>query len=110
MFPVIAPNALPTATISADAVMKIFGKPVAQLTVGTVGQPISASWSYVSTLSPTPARNVIAILPGSDPARATEYVLVGAHNDHNGVNATAVDHDSLRAFNTIMRPQGANDR
>ena len=36
-------------------------------------------------------------------------MLVGAHNDHNGILATAVDHDSLRAYNTIMRPQGAND-
>ena len=109
MFPVVGPNAVPMATISADAVLKIFGKSAAELTVGTVGQPISASWTYVSTMSPTPARNVIAILPGSDPTRATEYVLVGAHNDHNGVNATAVDHDSLRAYNTIMKPQGAND-
>ena len=109
MFPVIGASAVPTATITADVAMRIFGKPVAALSVGAVGQPVSASWTYVSTMSPTPARNVIAILPGSDPARATEYVLVGAHNDHNGVNATAVDHDSLRAYNTIMRPQGAND-
>ena len=60
-------------------------------------------------MSPTPARNVIAIMPGSDPARAGEYVLVGAHNDHVGTNATAVDHDSLRAVNTVTRRQGAND-
>ncbi len=110
MFPVPGPSALPTAMISAAAAMKLFGKPVGELAIGAVGQPVSASWSYTSTLSPFPARNVIAVLPGSDPKRATEYVLVGAHNDHNGVNATAVDHDSLRAFNTIMRPQGANDQ
>ena len=55
MFPVAGANALPTATISADAVMKIFGKPAAQLTVGMAGQPISATWNYVSTMSPTPA-------------------------------------------------------
>jgi Zn-dependent M28 family amino/carboxypeptidase len=48
-------------------------------------------------------------LPGSDPSRASEYVAVGAHNDHVGVNAIAVDHDSLRAVNTITRRQGAND-
>jgi Zn-dependent M28 family amino/carboxypeptidase len=52
---------------------------------------------------------VIAILPGSDPARAGEYVLVGAHNDHEGVNAVGIDHDSLRAVNTVTRRQGAND-
>src|SRR5438552_10633069 len=60
-------------------------------------------------MSATPGRNVIAILPGSDPARAGEYVLVGAHNDHVGTNAAAVDHDSLRAVNTITRRQGGND-
>jgi Zn-dependent M28 family amino/carboxypeptidase len=41
---------------------------------------------------------------------ASEYVLVGAHNDHDGMLETSVDHDSLRAFNRVMRPQGANDR
>jgi len=40
---------------------------------------------------------VIAVLPGSDPALAGEYVLVGAHNDHVGTLAAAVDHDSTRA-------------
>ncbi len=98
------------AAITAAAAAKVFGKPVDQLVVGASGQPISASWTLEYHISPFPGRNVIAILPGSDPARATEYVLVGAHNDHNGTNAAAVDHDSLRAFNRVMRPQGSNDR
>jgi hypothetical protein len=97
------------ATISSAAVARLFGKSADQLTVGATGQPVSASWSYEWHMSPTPARNVIAILPGADPARAAEYVLVGAHNDHNGVNPTAVDHDSLRAVNTVTRRQGSND-
>ncbi len=43
-----------------------------------------------------PARNVIAILPGSDPELKDEYVLVGAHNDHVGmVNGDPFDHDAL---------------
>jgi hypothetical protein len=58
-----------------------------------------------------PARNVIAVLPGSDPALRGQYVLVGAHNDHEGlVEGPALDHDAMRAFNRVMRPQGANDR
>jgi hypothetical protein len=57
------------------------------------------------------SRNVIAILPGADPALGGQYVLVGAHNDHEGVlEGDAVDHDALRAYNRVMRPQGANDR
>jgi hypothetical protein len=57
------------------------------------------------------SRNVIAVLPGADPALRGQYVLVGAHNDHVGmVPDRPFDHDALRAFNRVMRPQGANDR
>ena len=60
--------------------------------------------------APAPARNVVAILPGSDPKLKGEYVAIGAHNDHIGFNHAPVDHDSLRAFNTVVRPQGDDDR
>jgi hypothetical protein len=104
-----SPQAIGGAAISGAAAATIFGKPVGDLTVGATGQPITGHWSFEWTMSKTPARNVIAILPGSDPARATQYVLVGAHNDHVGVNPVGVDHDSLRAYNRVIRPQGAND-
>ena len=54
-----------------------------------------------------PARNVIGILEGSDPALKGQYVAVGAHNDHVGISGHPVDHDSLRAFNAVVRPGGA---
>jgi hypothetical protein len=104
-----APGALGGAVISTQAAERIFGKPMNQLAVGATGQILSGGWNYAWTMSKTPARNVIAIMPGSDPARANEYVLVSAHNDHVGVNTTAVDHDSLRAVNMVTRRQGAND-
>jgi Peptidase family M28 len=47
------------------------------------------------------ARNVVAIVPGSDPTLKGEYVLVSAHNDHIGFNTNVADHDSLKAFNDI---------
>ena len=97
------------AAISRATAAKIFGKAVDQLAVGDVGQPVSATWNYAWRMSATPGRNVIAILPGSDPTRANEYVLVGAHNDHVGINNTVVDHDSLRAVNIVTRRQGSND-
>ena len=56
-----------------------------------------------------PATNVVAILEGSDPALRNEYVALGAHNDAIGIVSPPVDHDSLRAYNTVMRPRGAND-
>jgi hypothetical protein len=57
--------------------------------------------------APFPARNVVAILPGSDAALRGQYVAVGAHNDHVGMQAGAEDHDSLRAWNSVMRTRGA---
>ncbi|HVZ77903.1 MAG TPA: M28 family peptidase [Gemmatimonadaceae bacterium] len=104
------PAGLPgAAVISRAAAERLFGKPVDQLAVGTEGAAISGRWSFTWHQSTTPARNVIAIMPGSDPARAGEYVLVSAHNDHVGFNHTPVDHDSLRAVNMVTRRQGAND-
>jgi len=97
------------ATISAAVASQIFGSSVETLTVGATGALVSGSWTYAWKPSAAPARNVVAIMPGSDPTLATEYVLVGAHNDHIGRSAVAVDHDSLRAVNTVTRPQGAND-
>lgn len=104
-----APNSIGAATISKSVAQQLFGKSIDGLMVGATGQPITGSWNYEWKMSKTPARNVIAILPGSDPSRAAEYVLVGAHNDHVGTNAATVDHDSLRALNWVTRPQGSND-
>ncbi|MFA6165934.1 MAG: M28 family peptidase [Gemmatimonadaceae bacterium] len=101
-------TALAAGAITRLAAARLFGKGVDQLSVGDVGQPVSAQWSYDWKLSDTPARNVVAIKPGADPALAAEYVLLGAHNDHMGTNPP-VDHDSLRAVNMVTRRQGAND-
>jgi hypothetical protein len=56
------------------------------------------------------ARNVIGIVRGSDPTLRGEYVSITAHNDHIGFSHRPVDHDSLRAFNTVIRPMGADSR
>jgi len=103
------PGSIGSATISRNVAQQIFGKSVDGLMVGATGQSISGSWTYEWKMSKTPARNVVAILPGSDPTLSAEYVLVGAHNDHVGTNANGVDHDSLRAVNWVTRPQGSND-
>jgi Peptidase family M28 len=63
-----------------------------------------------STAARAEARNVIAVIPGSDPALRGEYVSITAHNDHVGYSHRPVDHDSLRAFNTVIRPLGADSR
>ena len=109
MRPASMPEGMGAATISNAVATRIFGRNVDQVPVGTTGAPVTARWTLEWHQSPTPGRNVIAVLPGSDPARAGEYVLVGAHNDHVGVSAIAVDHDSLRAANYVTRRQGNND-
>jgi hypothetical protein len=70
---------------------------------GTYFQDIkSTSARFAGSANPDYARNVVAILRGSDPALRNEYVAIGAHNDHLGVRQTAVDHDSLRAYNVEL--------
>ena len=46
------------------------------------------------------ARNVVALLPGSDPALRDEYVIVGAHFDHLGFGGEgSLDPDSRAVHN-----------
>ena len=73
---------------------------------GKVGKSITTNLKF--TDEPRPGRNVVAILPGSDPKLSGEFVAIGAHNDHIGVTDTPVDHDSTKVFNMIARPQGAD--
>ncbi|HSY81210.1 MAG TPA: M28 family peptidase [Gemmatimonadaceae bacterium] len=65
------------------------------------GATVTGKIQFTDRPSAFPARDVVAILPGSDPALAGEYVALGGHNDHLGVDhGAAVDLDSLHAFNT----------
>ena len=85
----------------ADAML---GTPVATAAKGTHGKPASADIKFTDKW--VPVRNVVAILPGSDPKLRGEYVAIGGHNDHIGFNTRPVDHDSIRAFNEVVRPEG----
>jgi hypothetical protein len=86
----------------------LLGGPARGMTRGTeTGRSVSGSMLFAETRAP--ARNVVAILRGSDPALAGEYVAIGAHNDHIGFNHEPVDHDSVRAFNAVVRPGGEDD-
>ena len=86
----------------------LLGGPARGMTRGkATGHVINGSMRFGEVRAP--ARNVIAILPGSDPVLKGEYIAIGAHNDHIGFNHEPVDHDSLRAFNTVVRPGGEDD-
>jgi hypothetical protein len=68
---------------------------------------VTGALRYVESPAPG-SRNVIAMIPGSDPAVRGQYVAIGSHSDHVGFGAP-VDHDSLYAFYHIVRPNGADD-
>lgn len=93
--------------LSMRAASKIFGAPLDSLRAGTLGNPVAARISFVDRPVEAPARNVIAMIRGSDPKLRGQIIAIGAHSDHLGIAPVAVDHDSLRAFNRVMRPEGA---
>jgi hypothetical protein len=92
--------------VSSRAAGMLMGQPAAQAQPGDPGARVHGNIRFADIPSPAPARNVVAILPGSDPKLGNELVAIGAHNDHIGILPVAEDHDSLRAWNTVMRPEG----
>jgi Peptidase family M28 len=103
-------SSAPLVFVTPEAAAKLFDQPLAQLTPGAAGKPVSFDVQVKVAPVPYPARNVVGIIPGSDPVLKHEYVAIGAHNDHIGVNHTPVDHDSLRIFDHIVRPLGLDSR
>ncbi|MEO8194331.1 MAG: M28 family peptidase [Gemmatimonadales bacterium] len=99
--------ATPAFMYVSDALAKSMfgGAAPAALAMGTAGRQVHGKLGYEARL--LPARNVVAILRGSDPSHRGQYVALGAHNDHIRVAPKPVDHDSLRAFNAVVRPEGA---
>ena len=104
------PEGLPLGLLVGNAaIQKLFGKPAAQLQPGDTGSAVVGQVTFVDQPSKYPARNVVAVLPGSDPALKGQYVALGAHNDHIGTGAP-MPHDSLEAFNRVLRPGGAESQ
>jgi hypothetical protein len=93
--------------VTPEAARAFFPRSLDSATVGDVGATVEHGPVFTET--PAPARNVVGILPGSDPALTHEYVALGAHNDHIGTTSVAVDHDSLRAYNQALHNLGAVD-
>ncbi len=99
------PAGPPTVFVSSALASSLFGAALDSVAPGTVGRALAGA--IITHETQGPGRNVIALLPGGDPRLKGEYVAIGAHNDHIGVRRTGpVDHDSLRAFNMVARPQG----
>ncbi len=104
------PAGAPLFLVTPEAAARLFDTPLAQLRAGDAGRAVSYDVRLKITPVPYPARNVVGIIPGSDPVLRHEYVAIGAHNDHIGFNHHPVDHDSLRIFDHIVRPLGLDSR
>ncbi len=100
----------PLFFVTPEAAAKLFDAPLAGLKPGAAGRAVSYDVQVNVTPVAYPARNVVGIIPGSDPVLKHEYVAIGAHNDHIGFNHHPVDHDSLRIFDHIVRPLGLDSR
>lgn len=98
----------PLALLTPEAGGALFASPIAGLVRGARGKRVRADSMVTLAPTPYPARNVVAILPGSDPRLKAQYVSLSAHNDHVGFNHAPVEHDSIRAYNHTVRPMGAD--
>ena len=82
---------------------RLIGAPLTSARPGSVGRRLRFS-SLDFTREPAVARNVVGIIPGSDAALRGQYIAIGAHPDHVGIRpGGGLDHDSLRAFNTMAQ-------
>jgi hypothetical protein len=100
----------PRLVVSREAAIRLLGlppgSPLRLVSAGRLGPPLHGGVVVSETPAHAPVRNVVALIPGSDASLRGELVVIGAHNDHVGAHGPAVDHDSVRAFNTVVRPQG----
>ncbi len=95
--------------VSGAAAAKMFASPLDQLHVGDAGATAALHLRWDIRPMPYPSRNVVAVIPGSDPQLRGEYVALGAHNDHIGFSHQPVAADSIRIWNRVVRPEGADD-
>jgi hypothetical protein len=87
--------------ISDATAEKLLGAPASTLQPGAPGKKVTGRFEHVEDV--VVARNVIAILPGSDANLKGTYVAIGAHSDHDPISTRAFDHDSMKVFNTELR-------
>jgi hypothetical protein len=103
-----AARPLTVISITNAVAERIFAKPLKGIALGAAGNPVSGRVAFAERPTEAPAYNVVAILRGRDPKLRNSYVAVGSHHDHVGFSLP-VDHDSIRAFNGVVRPKGLDD-
>ena len=97
----------PRINITRSIAQRLLEADVTSAQPGAAGKNARLDITFIET--PHRVRNVVAIARGRDRRLRNEYVALGAHSDHIGFTARPLDHDSVRAYNRVMRPRGAND-
>ncbi len=97
------------AFVSEALVERLFGEGVDALQAGTEGPALTGTVEPSEVPVDVPTYNVVARIPGSDPALRDEHVVLSAHSDHVGLSRPPLPHDSLRAYLEVVRPGGAED-
>ena len=95
-----APSGPPTIFVSPAAAERLLGKPETEAEAGDRGATVTID--VQAHESPRITWNVVAVIPGTDPALRGQYVAIGAHLDHIGTGR-AVDADSVRAWAVAER-------
>ncbi len=104
------PAALPSFLyITKRVASALLGANVDSARPGALGVTVTATPKFKESAVPYPSRNVVAMIPGSDPKLRGEFVAIGAHNDHIGWSTRPVAHDSMYVVNHLFRTGGADD-
>lgn len=96
--------------ITKRTASSLLGVEVDNARPGALGVTVSATPRFKERPVEYPVRNVVAMIPGSDPKLRAEFVAIGSHNDHVGMSGRPVAHDSLYVVNHLFRTGGADDR
>jgi hypothetical protein len=89
-----------TIYLPLSRIPQLFSVPPDSMRPGTLGKIVHGELRF--SFPEAPARNVVAIIPGSDPKLRNQYVAIGAHNDHLGIRRSGpVDTDSLHEYNKL---------
>lgn len=102
------PRQRPVILASEGAARRLLGADRASLSPGQRGPALGGAVATRVDSLDYPVRNVVAVVRGTDPQLRETYVSMSAHHDHIGLTSVAVDHDSVYAYNHVLRPLGAD--
>lgn len=85
----------PAAGLPAVEVMPDVAAQIVGLSAGNRAEPGAVSFKVTYKQDRVKTQNVVAIVPGSDPKMANEYVALGAHYDHVGIGRPDAQGDGI---------------